>query len=124
MCENITQHSGSLSAIFKSQSNDMHCVDALFKWKWTDAFIRSEYASRSYWSLKLRKQYQCNHCHFHMPVNANAIFENSNLTQTIWFLSIHLKTQSSAGISALSLKLKIGVFIIAHGVFTKKYACY
>ncbi len=35
--------------------------------------------------------------------------ENSKLPLTIWFLSVHLITQSKIGISALFLKRQVGV---------------
>jgi hypothetical protein len=36
------------------------------------------------------------------------------------FLSVHLKAQSKAGISALSPKRQVGVFYIEHGLLSKK----
>ena len=60
-------------------------------------------------SLKSRKIYQCNHCHYQTSVTANTIFEHTKLPLTVWFLSVHLITQAKTGISALALKREVGV---------------
>jgi len=111
MSENKIQHGDSLSKLFKNYSHDMQYVDAFFKWEWPDGFTCPECPCKSYCSLKLRKLDLCNHCHLQMPVTANTIFENAKLTLTIWFLSVHLKTQYNAGISTLSLQGQVGFFL-------------
>jgi len=99
----------SLPDLFENYGSEEQCINALFKWKWPNGFICPECASKSYCSLKSRKLYQCNRCHHQTSVTTNTIFENTKLPLTIWFLSVHLVTQSKTGISALLLKRQIGV---------------
>jgi len=111
MSKNKVQHQcgHSLPDLFTNYGTERQCLDALFKRKWPSGFICPACASTSYCTLKSRKLYQCNHCHHQTSVMANTIFESSKLPLTTWFLSVHLITQSKAGVSALSLKRQIGV---------------
>jgi transposase-like protein len=111
MSKNQIQHQSgySLPDLFKQYGSDKQCVYALFQWKWPKGFSCPECSSQSYCALKSRKLYQCNRCHHQTSLTTNTIFEHTKLPLTLWFLSVHLITQSKTGISALSLKRQIGV---------------
>ncbi len=99
----------SLSEFFQHYGTEEQCREALFAWRWPEGYICPECGSTSYCSLKTRKLYQCNHCHHQSSLTSGTIFANTNLPLTVWFLAIHLITQSKTGIAALALKRQLGV---------------
>lgn len=99
----------SLLELFSEYGTEEQCRRAVFNWKWPEDFVCPECGSKSFCTLKIRKVYQCNHCHHQTSLTSGTIFENTNLPLTQWFLAIHLITQSKTGLSALELKRQIGV---------------
>ncbi len=111
MSKNTTQFQGgySLISLFENYGTEKQCVEALFKWKWPDGFICPECSSNSFCALKIRKIYQCNHCHHQTSLTSGTIFSSTKLPLTKWFLAIYQMTQSKTGLSVLELKRQIGV---------------
>jgi len=99
----------SIVDLFRDYGKEKQCEDALFKWRWPEKLCCSKCGSDSYYSLKTRRLYQCNHCHHPTSLTAGTIFEKTKLPLTTWFLGIHLLTQSKTGLSALELKRQLGV---------------
>ena len=111
MCKNKIQFQTgySLVDLFSDYGTESQCREALFNWRWPNGFRCPECGCDRYCALKTRKLYQCYSCHHQVSVTSGTIFEQTKLPLTIWFLAIHLITQSKTGISALELKRQLGV---------------
>lgn len=103
------QHGYSLAELFNDYGSEQQCEDAIFQWKWPAGFVCPHCDASSYCRLKCRDLFQCNRCHHQTSLTSGTIFEATKLPLRIWFLAIHLITQSKSGVSALSLKRQLGV---------------
>ena len=65
-------------------------------------------------------RYQCHACHHQTSLMAGTIFSGTKLPFTTWFLAIYLLTQSKNAMSALELKLQLGVFYNTDWCFSHK----
>lgn len=99
----------SLLDFMKDYGTEKQCRKVLFQWRWPDGFNCPECGSSKYCTLTRRLVYQCNNCHHQTSLTSGTIFAATKLDLTIWFLAIHLITQSKSGISALSLHRQLGV---------------
>ena len=111
MCKNKIQFQRgySLLELFQDYGTEEQCTQALFQWKWPEGFVCPECGTKSFCTLKCRKVYQCNHCHHQTSLTSGTIFSSTKLPLSLWFLAIHLITQSKTGMSALELKRQVGV---------------
>ena len=69
----------------------------------TDGFRCLQCGGDRYCTLRTRRLYQCNRCHHQTSLVSGTLFEQTKLPLTLWFLAIHLITQSKTGLSALAL---------------------
>ncbi len=111
MGKNVIQFQSGYSLFewFNDYGTEEQCTLALFQWKWPNGFVCPGCSSKSFCTLKTRKVYQCNHCHYQTSLTSGTIFSSTKLPLTRWFLAIHLITQSKTGLSALELKRQIHV---------------
>ena len=103
------QKRDGISDLFHEYGTEEQCKTALFKRRWPKGFVCPHCGSKSYCALKTRKLYQCNRCYHQTSLTAGMIFEKTKWPLTLWFLGIHLITQSKTGISALELKRQLSV---------------
>jgi transposase-like protein len=99
----------SLPELFSEYGTDEQCAAALFEWKWPTGFECPKCGSSHDWHLKCRQVFQCRQCHHQTTLTSGTIFADTKLPLRIWFLAIHLITQSKTGLSALALKRQLGV---------------
>jgi transposase-like protein len=111
MCKNKIQFQQgySLPELFKHYGTPEQCEQSLFNLKWPEGFVCPVCESKSSCRLKSRKIYQCNHCHHQTSLTSGTIFESTKLPLNIWFMAIHLLTQSKTSVSALELQRQLGV---------------
>jgi hypothetical protein len=65
-------------------------------------------AGRSEFRAGARKMFQCKACHTQTSIIAGALFQNTRLPLTIWFLAIYLISQARTDLSSLALKRQPG----------------
>lgn len=111
MCKNKIQFQQgySLPELITHYGTEEQCEKSLFDLKWPNGFKCPSCQSNSYCTLKCRKVHQCNKCHRQTSLTSGTVFEATKLPLTIWFMAIHLITQSKTSISALELKRQLGV---------------
>jgi len=85
------------------------CEAALFNWRWPQGFVCFSCHHTHYCHLKKRNLFQCNRCHHQTSLTSNTLFSKTKLPLTVWFMAMHLVTQSKTSISALELKRQLGV---------------
>lgn len=85
------------------------CEQALFTWRWPQGFVCPECGHTDYCALKSRRLFQCNACTRQTSVTAGTVFAGSKLGLNVWFLAMHLLTQSKNGISSLELARQLGI---------------
>ncbi len=85
------------------------CEQALYAWRWPNGFVCPECGHTGYCALKSRRLFQCNACARQTSVTAGTIFAGSKLPLSVWFLTMHLITQTKSGISSLELSRQLGI---------------
>lgn len=101
----------SMPEFLKQFGTQTQCRAALEGARWPAGFrcpsctdsraTRFEREGRCYW--------QCCRCGHQTTLTFGTIFESTKLPLTIWFLAMHLLTQSKNNVSALELKRHLGV---------------
>jgi hypothetical protein len=99
----------SMFDFIENYGTEEQCETALFNWRWPQGFICSSCKHTRYCYLKNRKLFQCNKCHYQASATSNTLFSKTKLPLTVWFMAMHLVTQSKTSISALELKRQLGV---------------
>lgn len=99
----------SLFDFYAQYGTQAQCEAALFNWRWPQGFVCIACNHTSHCYLRKRKLYQCSLCHHQTSLTSNTLFANTKLPLTVWFLAMHLVTQSKTSISALELKRQLGV---------------
>ena len=103
------QQGSSLFELADRYGTEGQCETALLNWRWPQGFSCPKCLSKKCCKLKSRRLYQCNNCHTQTSITSNTLFSNTKLPLTIWFMAIHLITQSKTSVSALELKRQLGV---------------
>ena len=85
------------------------CVLHLFNNRWPNGFVCPKCGGTEYYDVKSRNLYQCKSCKYQASVTAGTIMDKSRTPLRKWFLAFYLMSEDKRGISALSLKSKIGV---------------
>jgi hypothetical protein len=108
---NKVQHQKGYSMfdLMENYGTEEQCESALFKWRWPQGFVCIECQHKGYCYLINRKLFQCNKCHHQTSLMSNTLFSCTKLPLTVWFMAMHLVTQSKTSISALELKRQLGV---------------
>jgi hypothetical protein len=99
----------SLKEFYNRFGTEEQCRQFLFSSRWPDGFECVDCGWRHYCEIKSRKVYQCTHCRHQTSLISGTIFQDTKLSLTVWFLAIHLLTQSKNGISSLELARHLGV---------------
>ena len=85
------------------------CRKYLFEKRWSTGFICPKCKHNDYFNIICRHLYQCKACNHQASVTAGTIMDKTRTPLVKWFLALHLMSEDKRGISALSLKSKIGV---------------
>lgn len=87
------------------------CHQALVDVRWPRGFVCPDCGSTRHGEFERKglHYWQCRDCRTQTTVTCGTIFESSKLPLTIWFLAMHLLTQSKNNVSALELKRHLGV---------------
>jgi transposase-like protein len=85
------------------------CIDQLYNNRWSDGFVCPKCEHAEYFDVKSRKLYQCKSCKYQASVTAGTIMDKTRTPLRKWFLALYLMSEDKRGISALSMKDKIGV---------------
>lgn len=90
---------------------DEQCEAAVCGSRWPDGFACQHCGGRD--SSSFRRQgrlyFQCSSCRHHWSVISGTVFEATKLPLRLWFLAMHLLTQSKNNVAALELMRHLGV---------------
>lgn len=101
----------SMVAFMKRYGNEEQCQAALETSRWPKGFTCPACHGERHCVLfrQGRKYFQCYRCRHQTSLTAGTIFQSTRLPLTIWFLAMHLLTQSKNNVSALELRRHLGV---------------
>jgi transposase-like protein len=99
----------SLPMFRERYGTEEQCLQALFRSRWPHGFECPGCGSRHFHQLQCRPLFQCAECRHQTSVIAGTIFASTKLPLTIWFLAMHLLTQSKHSVSSLELARQLGV---------------
>ena len=86
------------------------CREYLYQQRWANGFVCPKCGHTEHFNINARGgKLQCKACNHQTTVTAGTIFEKTRTPLTKWFTAIYLVSEDKRGISALSLKTKIGV---------------
>lgn len=101
----------SMAEFFERYGTQGKCEAALIAWRWPQGFSCPSCAGAQHTPFRRGKllYLQCSACRHQCSLIVGTVFENSKLALTLWFLAMHLLTQSKNNVSALELKRHLGV---------------
>ena len=88
---------------------EAQCAQHLYDTRWPEGFVCPRCFHNEHFDVKSRELYQCKSCKYQASVTAGTIMDKTRTPLKKWFLAFYLMSQDKRGISALSLKGKIGV---------------
>ena len=99
----------SLAKFRERYGTEAQCIQALFQSRWPSGFECPECGSQRFHRLHCRPLFQCADCRHQASVIAGTLFASTKLPLTVWFLAMHLLTQTKHGLSSLELARQLGV---------------
>ena len=101
----------SMAEFMERYGTQDQCEAALIASRWPDGFICPDCGVREHSSFLRdgRRYWQCSACRQQFSVISGTVFESTKLGLNLWFLAMHLLTQSKNNVSALELKRHLGV---------------
>jgi len=101
----------SMPEFMNQYGTDAQCEDAVCASRWPDGFacLRCGCGVNSSFRREGRLYFQCAACRHQCSVISGTIFEASKLPLRLWFLAMHLLTQSKNNVAALELMRHLGV---------------
>jgi len=90
-------------------ATEEQCRKQLFESRWPEGFVCPKCGHKEYFNVDSRDLYQCKACRYQASLTAGTIMDKTKTPLRKWFLAIYLMSEDKRGISALSLKSKIGV---------------
>jgi len=88
---------------------EAQCHRYLFEKRWSNGFKCPKCNHNEYFNISSRNLYQCKSCNHQTSVTAGTIFDKTRTPLVKWFLAIYLMSDDKRGVSALSLKTKLGI---------------
>lgn len=85
------------------------CREHLYRVRWPEGYACPKCGHNKHYDIKSRNLYQCKACNHQASVTAGTIMDKTKTPLRKWFLAMYLMAEDKRGISALSLKGKIGV---------------
>jgi transposase-like protein len=101
----------SLPEFMARYGTDEQCEDAVCASRWPEGFVCLGCGGGMSSSFRRegRLYFQCSACGHQWSVISGTIFEASKLPLRLWFLAMHLLTQSKTNVAALELMRHLGV---------------
>jgi hypothetical protein len=101
----------SMAEFMRRFGTQRQCERAVEAARWPNGFRCPECGDTraSVFEREERRYWQCCRCRHQTTVISGTIFDSTKLPLTIWFLAMHLLTQSKNNVSALELKRHLGV---------------
>lgn len=99
----------TLIDIQEKYSTEEQCRQFLFEKRWGNGFMCPKCSHTEYFNIQCRNLYQCKSCNHQTSVTAGTIMDKTQTPLKKWFLAFYLVAEDKRGISALTLKKKIGV---------------
>lgn len=101
----------SMAKFFARYGTLDQCRQALLQARWPNGFVcpGCKGSDHTRHDRGQRLLLQCCSCRRQTSLTAGTVFDASKLPLTVWFLAIHLLTQSKTGMSALQLMRDLGV---------------
>lgn len=85
------------------------CRQYLYEKRWTNGYVCPKSGHNEHFNIESRHLFQCKACNHQTSVTAGTIMDKTRTPLTKWFLAIYLISEDKRGISALSLKDKLGI---------------
>jgi transposase-like protein len=85
------------------------CRQYLFNKRWPEGFVCPKCGHKEHFNIACRHLYQCKACDHQASVTAGTIMDKTRTPLVKWFLAMYLMAEDKRGISALSLKSKLGI---------------
>jgi len=85
------------------------CRQYLYNKRWSGGYICPKCKHNEHYNITSRNLYQCKACNHQTSVTAGTIMDKTRTPLVKWFLAMYLMASDKRGISALSLKSKLGV---------------
>ena len=98
--------------LIEFQSNfgtEEQCRNYLYAKRWSEGFICPKCKHNEHFNITSRNLYQCKACTHQTSITAGTIMDKTRTPLVKWFLAMYLMAGDKRGISALSLKSKLGV---------------
>jgi len=101
----------SMAEFMDRYGSEDKCEAALVTSRWPDGFRCPACGTKTHstFARSGRRYWQCGSCQHQCSVTSGTIFEATKLALTLWFVAMHLLTQSKNNVSALELKRHLGV---------------
>lgn len=101
----------SLGEFMRQYGSEEQCMAALKQSRWADGFACPACGDprHTVFMRDGREHFQCSRCRHQTTVTAGTIFDNTKLPLRLWFLAMHVLTQSKNNVSALELMRHLGV---------------
>jgi DNA-directed RNA polymerase subunit RPC12/RpoP len=85
------------------------CRQYLFEKRWSKGYKCPKCGHDKFFDIQSRNLYQCKACNHQASVTAGTIMDKTRTPLVKWFMAFYFMSEDKHGISALSLKNKIGV---------------
>lgn len=100
----------SRTAFDRKFPDDAACARHLAKLRWPDGFVCPECESCKGWELETKRfTWECAGCHRQTSVTAGTVMHRTRLPLRTWFITIHILTSHSNGISAEQAQAQLGL---------------
>ena len=101
----------SMAEFMDRYGSEASCEAALIDSRWPEGFVCPSCGGGRSSSFRRegRLYFQCTACRHQCSVISGTVFEATKLPLTIWFLAMHLLTQSKNNVAALELQRHLGV---------------
>lgn len=101
----------SLGEFMMRYGSEEQCIAALQQSRWPNGFVcpACHDPRHSVFVRDGREHFQCCRCRHQTTVTSATIFADTKLPLRLWFLAMHLLTQSKNNVSALELMRHLGV---------------
>jgi len=85
------------------------CRQYLYNKRWAEGYKCPKCGHNEHFNIVCRNLYQCKACNHQASVTAGTIMDKTRTPLVKWFLAMYLMTEDKRGVSALSLKSKLGI---------------
>ena len=92
-----------------SFGTEEQCRSYLYAKRWPNGYVCPKCSHNEHYNITSRNRYQCKSCNHQASVTSGTIMDRTRTPLTKWFLAMYLMSSDKRGISALSLKSKLGI---------------